>query len=248
MRQTAIVANWKMNMDSASIREFCSKIQDMPIKDDVIVGICAPALYFTEVKNALGQNKIKVGAQNAYFEEKGAYTGEISTAMLKDVGADLCIVGHSERRELFGDTDEIVSKKLKAVLSKEITPILCVGEALAQREDGTYKSHVKKQIESAFNDIGREDAKKIIVAYEPIWAIGTGKVASAEDAEEMCAFIRSTLALKYGDIAESILIQYGGSVKPENIGELMKMKNIDGALVGGASLEVQSFESLIMNA
>lgn len=248
MRRKAIVANWKMNMDSASIGEFCSKIQDMTIKDDVIAGICVPALYFTQVKTALDKSKIKIGAQNAYFEEKGAYTGEISTAMLKDAGAELCIVGHSERRQLFGDTDEIVSKKLKAVLSKEITPILCVGEVLAQREEGTHKAHVKKQIESAFSGIGKEDAKKIIVAYEPIWAIGTGKVASAEDAEEMCGFIRSILALKYGDIAESILIQYGGSVKPENISELMKMQNIDGALVGGASLEAQSFESLVMKA
>lgn len=248
MRKKAIVANWKMNMDGASIKEFCSVIQDVAIKDDVIVGICTPALYFTEVKNALKQSKIKIGAQNAYFEEKGAYTGEISVAMFKDVGANLCIVGHSERRELFGDTDEIVSKKLKAVLSKGVIPILCVGEVLAQREEGIHKSHVKKQIESAFDGIEQEDAAKIIVAYEPIWAIGTGKVASAEDAEEMCGFIRGILASKYGDAAESMLIQYGGSVKPENISELMQMKNIDGALVGGASLDAQSFESLIMNA
>ena len=192
----------------------------------------------------LADNKrVFIGAQNVHFEDKGAFTGEVSMPMLEEIGVDYVIIGHSERRQYFGDTDEIVNKKLKRVLqSRSIKPILCVGEALEVRDAGEEKSFVESQVVAAFEGIDKELARKVVIAYEPIWAIGTGKTATSQQAQEMCKVIRDKIAELYGeDLAQSTLIQYGGSVKPGNAKELLSMEDIDGALVGGASLKVDDF-------
>lgn len=213
---------------------------------DVKTAICAPYVYLSLLKNLFSGTNIKVGAQNAFYEEEGAFTGEVSVKMLEDVGVDYCIVGHSERRQYFGETDETVNKKLKRLLEGSITPILCVGENLEQREKEEQYLVVRDQLVGAFAKIAAEDAEKVVIAYEPVWAIGTGKTATPQQAEDMCEFIRNAMEALYGEkTADEIVIQYGGSVKPANATEIMNMPNIDGALVGGASLNASDFMEII---
>lgn len=207
--------------------------------------ICVPSLYVTEIKKLLNGTSLKLGVQNMYFKEKGAFTGEISPTMLKSCMVEYVILGHSERRTLFNETDSLINKKVQSALEHDLIPILCCGETLAQREENKEKEVIKDQIEKALKEIPKEKITNVIIAYEPIWAIGTGKTASAEDAEKMCAYIREIIFQLYKEKAQEVRIQYGGSVKEENIKELMKKENIDGALVGGASLDETSFTKLV---
>lgn len=213
---------------------------------DVKTAVCAPYVYLGLLKNLFSGTKIKVGAQNAFYEDEGAFTGEVSVKMLEDLGVDYCIIGHSERRQYFGETDEIVNKKLKRLLAGPITPILCVGENLQQREKEEQYLVVRDQLIWALSGITPQQAAKIVIAYEPVWAIGTGKTATPQQAEDMCEFIRNAVEALYGeDVADQVVIQYGGSVKPANATDIMDMPNIDGALVGGASLNASDFMEII---
>ena len=208
--------------------------------------ICPPFTALAAVKPALAGTDIKLGAQNLNWDPQGAFTGEISAAMLKDVGCDYVIIGHSERRQYFAETDENVSRKLKAALAAGLIPIVCVGESLSEREAGITSSVVSRQVKLGLADLTPEAAKNIIIAYEPIWAIGTGRTATAEDANAMCAFIRLTVTGMFGTpVADAMRIQYGGSVKPDNVDELMSTSDIDGALVGGASLKAADFARIV---
>lgn len=245
MREPIIAGNWKMNN---TIKEGIQLIEDIKKTDlnkDVEAVVCTPFTSLTDAKKALDGTSIKLGAQNMHWEKNGAYTGEISPEMLKEIGVDYCIIGHSERRQYFNETDETVNKKLKSALENGITPIICVGETLEERETGTAEKVVKDQIIKGFEGISSKAVKDIVIAYEPIWAIGTGKTASSDDADSMCGLIRETIGQLYGEEKENIRIQYGGSVKPSNIKELMDKTNIDGALVGGASLKAEDFIQLI---
>ncbi len=226
---------------------FAKELKTMYGDTDVKAAICAPYTQLAALVQAFSGSGIGVGAQNVHFEEEGAFTGEVSLNMLKEIGVDYCIVGHSERRQYFGETDETVNLKLKKILTdSEITPILCVGEDLAQRDAGIEQEVVGAQIEKAFAGISAEDAAKVVVAYEPIWAIGTGRTASPQQAGEMCAWIRKSIEGLYDeDACDKVIIQYGGSVKPENATEIMNMDEIDGALVGGASLDSSKFMEIV---
>ena len=198
------------------------------------------------LKEAFAGTEIKVGAQNVHFADEGAFTGEISVSMLEEIGVDFCIVGHSERRQYFGETDETVNKKLKKLFEGPIRPILCVGESLEERDADKAFDVVGGQIKADLDGIDAADVKKLVIAYEPIWAIGTGRTATPDQAEEMCAFIRKTLIELYGEeVSDEVIIQYGGSVKPANATEIMNMDEIDGALVGGASLKPKDFMEII---
>ena len=234
-----------MNKTPAETREFMKTFPSLVkgTEDEVI--ICVPFVDLADaIEFAKGTN-VKVGAQNIHFEEKGAFTGEISPKMLKEIGTEYVIIGHSERRQYYAETDESVNKKIKAALNHELKPIVCVGETLEQREAGITKDFVTTQVKNAFEGLEKEDAKKIIIAYEPIWAIGTGKTASKEDANEVCGWIREEIRSLYGDIADEIIIQYGGSVKSSNASELFAMSDIDGGLVGGASLDPTEFAKIV---
>ncbi len=249
MRKPFIAGNWKMNNTISEsitlIKEIKEVLNSSDVKD-VEAAVCVPATVLMEVKKELEGTGIKLGAQNMHWEENGAYTGEISPLMLNEIGVDYCIIGHSERRQYFAETDETVNKKIVSALAHNIGPIFCVGESLDQRESGKEKDIVSDQIVNGLKDIADSDMEKITVAYEPIWAIGTGKTASSEQANDMCAFIRETIAKKYSkDIAEKVVIQYGGSVKPDNVSEIMGTSDIDGALVGGASLKASDFVKLV---
>ena len=246
MRIPFIAGNWKMNKNIREALELVNNIKDIANKTDVEVAVCVPFTVLTEVKKAIAGTKVKLGAQNMHWEEKGAYTGEISPSMLNEIGVDYVIIGHSERRQYFNETDETVNKKIKSALAHDIKPILCVGETLEQRESGNEKEVVKNQIVKDLKGISSEDMITIVIAYEPIWAIGTGKTASSEDANSMIGYIRSIIEETYGiDISEEVRIQYGGSVKPSNVTEIMKQPEIDGALVGGASLKAEDFIELV---
>lgn len=211
--------------------------------------ICAPFTNLPALVQAVAGTSIKVGAQNMHWEESGAFTGEISGPMLKALGVHYVILGHSERRAYFNETDETVNKKVHAALKHGLVPIVCVGEHLEEREQGQTEAVVKKQVEAAFEGLSEDEAASVVIAYEPIWAIGTGKSSTAEDANEVIAFIRQTIAEKCGQrAAEQIRIQYGGSVKPDNVKEYMSQSDIDGALVGGASLEPDSYVQLVEGA
>ncbi len=243
MRTPIIAGNWKM---SNTIKEGLELIEDIKSKElskDVEKVVCVPFTLLKDVKQALEGTDIKLGAQNMHWEESGAFTGEVSPLMLDEIGVDYVVLGHSERREYFCETDETVNKKIKSALSHDIKPILCVGETLEQRENGKEKEVIKDQIEKALK--GVEDIKDLVIAYEPIWAIGTGKTATSDQANDIIHFIRGTIWALYGEIRDEIRIQYGGSVKPDNISELMKKDDIDGALVGGASLKADDFSDLI---
>lgn len=246
MRIPLIAGNWKMYKTPDEAKFFCEKFRELYKDTDVQALICAPTTDISVVKEAFRDTGIMVGAQNVYFEKEGAYTGEVSVDMLKASGCDFCIVGHSERRQYFGETDETVNLKVKALIEGGIRPIICVGEAENIRIEGTQNEHVKKQLKGAFSGMSASDAAKCVIAYEPIWAIGTGIVATPEQAGDMCSFIRETMIEMYDeDTADEIIIQYGGSVKPENISEIMDMPEIDGALVGGASLDPDKFMAII---
>ena len=246
MRKPIIAGNWKMNKTIKEGVEFVAAIKEQVKDTDVEVVVCAPATLLKDLKLAAEGTNIKVGAQNMHYEESGAFTGEIAPAMLKELSVDYVVIGHSERRQYFAETDETVNKKVLKALEVGIGPILCVGETLEERESGKMKDVVKVQIEKAFADVAAEKAAEVVVAYEPIWAIGTGKTASSADANDMIAFIREEIAGLYSDnVSEEVRIQYGGSVKPANVEEIMNESDIDGALVGGASLQPDSFVQLV---
>ena len=246
MRKKVIAGNWKMNMLPNEainfIEEFAPLVKDT--KHEVI--LCVP---YTDLFYALlhvQNTNIKIGAQNMHWEEKGAYTGEISAQMLKSIGVEYVIIGHSERRQYFAETDETVNKKIKSALANDLKPIVCVGETLEQREQGVTEKIITTQVEKALDGISAEDLNKIIIAYEPIWAIGTGKTATKEDANDTIKQIRKKLAEIYGqNEAERVIIQYGGSVKSSNAKELFEMSDIDGGLVGGASLKAEEFSKIV---
>lgn len=245
MRTPIIAGNWKMNKTIEEATELVKKIKNN-LNDDVEVVVCVPFTALSQVKKEISGTNLKLGAQNMHWEESGAYTGEISPLMLNEIGVDYVIIGHSERRQYFGETDETVNKKIKAALKHDINPIVCVGETLVQREDGIEKEVVEAQVLKALEDIDKKDMDKIVIAYEPIWAIGTGKTATSEEANEIIAFIRKILRDKYQqEVSEKVRIQYGGSVKPSNVTEIMNQSDIDGALVGGASLNSEEFIKLV---
>lgn len=246
MRVPFIAGNWKMFKNRAEAREFAEEFKKLYKDTDVQTAICAPFTDLETLVEAFAGTDINVGAQNVHFADEGAYTGEVSVAMLEDIGVDFCIVGHSERRQYFAETDETVNLKLKKLLTGAIRPIMCVGESLDERDAGSAFDRVKSQLQLGLADIDAKDAARIVIAYEPIWAIGTGRTATPEQAEEMCAFIRNTLIELYDeDTADEMIIQYGGSVKPANATDIMNMDEIDGALVGGASLKAKDFMEII---
>lgn len=246
-RIPVIAGNWKMYKNIADsialVKELVPLVAQVANREIVV---CPSYTALAAVKPLIAGSNIKLGAQNLNWESQGAFTGEISAAMLKDVGCEYVIIGHSERRQFFAETDENVNRKIKAALAAKLTPIVCVGESLAEREAGITSIIVSRQIKFGLSGFAPEDAKSIIVAYEPIWAIGTGRTASSEDANAMCSFIRLTLTGMYGtSVADYMRIQYGGSVKPDNIDELMATSDIDGALVGGASLKAADFARIV---
>lgn len=238
MRKKIIAGNWKMNYCVNKAENFVMEIKERINTDEVDVVICPNFVSLDRVSDAIDGTNIKLGAQNVYFEDKGAYTGETSVNMLSAVGVSYCIVGHSERRQYFNETNEIVNKKAKKLLEKDIAPIVCVGETLEERESDKMFEVVEKQVKESLDGIDEQSIKnKVVVAYEPIWAIGTGKTATAEQANEMCKHIRNVISNMYSEeVAQNVRIQYGGSVKPANANEILNMSDIDGALVGGASL------------
>lgn len=238
MRKKIIAGNWKMNYCVNKAEDFVSEIKDAINTDEVDVVICPNFVSLDRIGDLLDGTKIKLGAQNVHTEDKGAYTGETSVNMLAAVGVEYCIVGHSERRQYFAETNQIVNLKAKKLLEKDINPIVCVGETLEEREANTMFDVVEKQVRESLEGIEEAQMKRnVVIAYEPIWAIGTGKTATAEQANEMCKFIREVVAKMYNEtVAEAVRIQYGGSVKPANANEILNMSDIDGALVGGASL------------
>jgi triosephosphate isomerase len=238
-----IAANWKMNMDTKSSASFINSFKKhiKKIKNTEIV-ICPPFTLLNKINEAIKNTKIKLGAQNMHFEEQGAYTGEVSALMLKDISCEYVILGHSERRQYFNETDKFINKKIKSALKNKLKIILCIGETLKQRNNNQTMKIIKNQLLNCLKSINEKEIKNITIAYEPIWAIGTGKNATPLQAEEVHKFIRELLTNIYNkNISKNIRIIYGGSVNPNNIKELMAMKNINGALVGGASLDAKSF-------
>ncbi len=250
MRRPLIAGNWKMNTDrssAAALAEGVAKAAEAI--EGVDVALCPPFCYLETVGRAIAGSKIALGAQNMYHRPSGAFTGEISAAMLRDLGCTYVILGHSERRHVFGENDEDVNHKVHAALAAGLTPIICVGELLSQREAEQTMPVIDDQVEGSLGDLSEEQAAKIVIAYEPVWAIGTGKVAAPQQAEEVHLALRKLLASRYNNsIADSMRIQYGGSVKPDNAAELLRQPDIDGALVGGASLKVEQFLGIVEKA
>ena len=245
MRKKVIAGNWKMNMLPNEAIEYIQNFEPMVKNSKAEVILCVPYTdLFYCLLNAQGTN-IKIGAQNMHFEEKGAFTGEISPLMLKELDMDYVVIGHSERRQYFNETNETVNKKVLKALEVGIDPILCVGETLEEREAGNTKDVCKVQVEKALENVSKEDLAKVVIAYEPVWAIGTGKTATSEDANDVIAYIREVVANLYKELANEVRIQYGGSVKPSNVAEIMNQSDIDGALVGGASLEANDYVKLV---
>lgn len=246
LRQAIIAGNWKMNKTRPEAKALIEALKPYAEKATCGVVICVP---FTNLETAVELTKgtnIKVGAQNCHFEKSGAFTGEISAEMLTEIGVEYVVLGHSERRQYFGETDETVNKRTKAALAAGLKPIVCVGELLWERECNITEEVIARQIKLDLFDISAEDLKKIVIAYEPVWAIGTGKTASDEQAEEVCAFIRETLAIIYDKAtADAVTIQYGGSMNPKNAAGLVAKDNIDGGLIGGASLKAEDFAVLL---
>lgn len=245
MRKKIVAGNWKMNKTPSEAVKLAEMLKQYVDTDKVDVVFCVPAIDIIPVGNVIKGTNIALGAENMYFEESGAYTGEISPAMLVDAGVTYVILGHSERRQYFAETDETVNKKVKKALEHGLTPIMCCGETLEQREQGITIDFVRMQIKCGLNGLTADEAVKVVIAYEPIWAIGTGKTATSEEAEEVCCAIRGVIREMYGDdAAENIRIQYGGSVNGKNAAELFAMKDIDGGLVGGASLK-EEFKDIV---
>ena len=237
-RKKIIAGNWKMNMTPTEAVALVNQLKPLVVNDEVDVVFCVPAIDIIPAMEAAEGSNIRIGAENMYFEEKGAYTGEISPNMLVDAGVKYVIIGHSERREYFAETDETVNKKVLKAFEHGITPIICCGESLTQREQGITIDWVRQQIKIAFQQVSADQAKTAVIAYEPIWAIGTGKVATTEQAEEVCGAIRACIGEIYDEAtAEAIRIQYGGSVSGASAPELFAQPDIDGGLVGGASLK-----------
>ena len=250
-RKVFIAGNWKMNKTAAETVELCKALKEKfadvcPCKADVAV--CPPFTSIAAAIEELKGSNIKVGAQNIHWADNGAFTGEISGAMLKEMGVEYVIIGHSERRQYFGETDETVNARLVAALKNGLKPIVCIGETLEERENNQTEAVLEKQIRGAFAGIKECCFPKVVIAYEPVWAIGTGKTATPDMAQETHAFIRKVLADLYGALAEETIIQYGGSMKPENARQLVAQKDIDGGLIGGAALKADSFHDLVKNA
>jgi triosephosphate isomerase len=251
MRKPFIAGNWKMNLDRAEAIALANAVANgaAEVVAEVEIAICPPFVYLDPVRQALGNSLVGLGAQNLYFEPSGAFTGETSAAMLKDVGCRYVILGHSERRHVLGETDAVVNKKMHAALAAGLEPILCVGELLAEREAGQTMKVVRQQFEGSCAGISAEQMAQTVLAYEPVWAIGTGKVATPQQAEEVHSALRKMIAEGYNSqIADQVRIQYGGSVKPSNAAELLSQPNIDGALVGGASLKAEDFLGIVAGA
>ncbi|MCM1032645.1 MAG: triose-phosphate isomerase [Odoribacter sp.] len=248
MRKNIVAGNWKMNTTLpegvALAKEVNEALAGEKPNCDVI--ICVPFTHLASIAAVIDQNKLGLGAENCANHASGAYTGEVSAPMVASTGATYVILGHSERRQYYGETSEILREKLALALANGLTPIFCIGEVLEERENGTYNEVVKRQIEEALFDLSAEDFSKIILAYEPVWAIGTGKTATADQAEDMHAHIRATIAAKYGnDIADNCSILYGGSCKPSNAAELFAKPDVDGGLIGGASLKCADFMGIV---
>ena len=246
MRKKVIAGNWKMNKTPSEAAALISELKPLVADAKCDVVVIPPYVAIPAAIDAAKGSNIKVGAQNMYFEESGAFTGEIAPSMLKELGVEYVVIGHSERRQYFAETDLTVNKKVKKALEHNLIPIMCCGESLEERELGVTFELVATQIKKGFDGISADDAKKVIIAYEPIWAIGTGKTATNEQAEEVCKAIRDVLAGLYGQtVADEVIIQYGGSVNAKNASELMAMPNIDGGLVGGASLKAPDFNTIV---
>ncbi len=246
-RKTIIAGNWKMNKTPAETKKMFDELKATCGKQkwcDVV--LCVPFVDLPTACRCSRDAKIGVAAQNMHFEEKGAFTGEVSAEMLRELGVKYVVIGHSERREYYGETDKTVNLKVKKALETGIRPIVCVGETLQQREYDVTDEHIAMQVKIALADIPAEKVRKIIFAYEPIWAIGTGKTATSEQANEVCGLIRSVIRAKYGArVARSVTIQYGGSMNPKNAAELLSMPDVDGGLIGGASLKTEDFVAVI---
>ncbi len=247
MRRPFVAGNWKMNLTRQTSIALAEEVaRRTPREGRVDVAVCPPSLYLDAVVQATRGTAVGVGAQNVYHETAGAFTGEISSPMVSDIGCQYVILGHSERRNLLGESNADVSRKLKSVLAAGLTPIVCVGELLEQRQAGKTLDVIAEQFEGSFGGCSPEDFERCVIAYEPVWAIGTGQVATPAQAEEVHAMIRRLLSDRCGrQIADAIRIQYGGSVKPDNALELMSQRNIDGALVGGASLQANNFLAIV---
>ena len=247
MRKPFICGNWKMNTDRASAVALAKATAEAAAKvKGVEVGVCPPACYLEAVLAAARGTPLVVGGQNLYFEASGAFTGEVSGPMLKDLGCTYVIIGHSERRHVFGEPDAMVSKKVHAALAAGLRPILCVGELLEERQAGRTEAVVRRHVETGLAGVAKAQARGVVIAYEPVWAIGTGLTATPDQAQEVHAFIRGLLTDFYdADLAQAVRIQYGGSVKPENTQDLLARPDIDGALVGGASLKADGFAAII---
>ncbi len=252
MRKPFVAGNWKMNTDSHTSVELVERIASGSMEtagQSVTVAVCPPFVYLQSVAKALSSSGIAVGAQDMYFEPKGAFTGEISVSMLKDVGCLYCLCGHSERRHVIGEMDDLINKKVAAAITSGLLPILCVGELLEEREASQTNEVITRQVKKGLADLSNEKIQAVTIAYEPVWAIGTGLTATPEQAQEVHDFIRKLLGQMYSEeIAEEIRILYGGSVKPDNAAELMNQKDIDGSLVGGASLKADDFLAIIQAA
>ncbi len=250
MRKPIIAGNWKLNHSSKEALELVTLLKrDLIDIEAVDIVVCPVFTVLSEVADALFETNIQLGAQNLYWEDMGAFTGEVSAPLIKDTGAQYVIIGHSERRQLFAETNETVNKKIKAALKHGLTPIVCIGEVLAEREAGKTFEVIKNQCDGSFAILSKDEFEKIVIAYEPVWAIGTGKTATPEQAQEVHLFIRQWIKKQYGESTSSqVRIQYGGSVKAENIAELMAKPDIDGALVGGASLKADSFTKIVKNS
>ncbi|MBR6400840.1 MAG: triose-phosphate isomerase [Firmicutes bacterium] len=245
MRKKIVAGNWKMNKTPAEAAALAQLLKPKMENDKAEVVFCVPYVDLIPVAEVIKGTNIRLGAENLHFEDKGAYTGEISAPMLKEIGVECVVIGHSERREYFAETDETVNKKVKKALEYGLTPIMCCGESLAEREDGITIEKIRIQIKKGMKGLTAEQAKQVVIAYEPIWAIGTGKVATTEQAQEVCAAVRGVLGELFGsDAAQEISILYGGSVNAGNAAQLFKMPDIDGGLVGGASLK-EEFEAIV---
>ncbi len=246
MRKPIIAGNWKMNNTAADAEALITALKPLVADAACDVVVCVPFTDIAIAKKALEGSNIGLGAQNMHFEDKGAFTGEISASMLVEAGVQYVILGHSERRQYFAETDETVNKKMHKAIAAGLIPIVCVGETLEQREEGVTETFVRGQVKAAYANIAAADVEKTVIAYEPIWAIGTGKTATKEQANEVIAFIRDEMAQIFGaETAAKVRIQYGGSMNPKNASELMAMPEIDGGLIGGASLKADDFSAVV---
>jgi triosephosphate isomerase len=247
-RRPYVAGNWKMNKLRGEAKTYVSEFLPLIEGLDLDVGICVPFTSLEVCVEAAQGSALRVIAQNMHEEDSGAFTGEISAPMLHDVGVGHVLLGHSERRQFFGETDKALQRKLPKALAAGLEPILAVGELEDERENGETERRLRHQVQEAFEDVSADDVTRVVVAYEPVWAIGTGKVATPEQAQEACGFIRALIRDKYGDLAEQVRIQYGGSVNDDNASELLHLPDIDGALVGGASLDPEKFARIVKAA